>query len=75
MFLYPESLAQTMSAGVKATVSTQQAYRTKRAALKLLESSIRDYENKLKREDPNTIIDIKYDFNNPSRLLIFKRMY
>ncbi|KAK9901831.1 hypothetical protein M0R45_001926 [Rubus argutus] len=66
-----KSLAQTMSAGVKAKVSTQQAYRTKRAALKLLESSIkeqyariRDYENELKRVDPNTTVDIKCDFNN-----------
>ncbi|KAK9929542.1 hypothetical protein M0R45_026637 [Rubus argutus] len=77
-----DSLAQTMSASVKAKVSIQQAYRTKRAALKLLESSIReqyarirDYGHELKRVDPNTTIDIKCDFDNPDQLPVFKRMY
>lgn len=80
--VFPDSLAQTMSASVKAKVSIQQAYRTKRAALKLLESSIReqyarirDYGHELKRVDPNTTIDIKCDFDNPGQLPIFKRMY
>ncbi|XP_024164251.1 uncharacterized protein LOC112171277 [Rosa chinensis] len=77
-----ESLAQTMSAGVKAKVFVQQAYRAKRAALKLLERSImeqyarvRDYGSELKRVNPETTVDIKCDFNDASGLPVFKRMY
>ncbi|XP_040363008.1 uncharacterized protein LOC121049509 [Rosa chinensis] len=77
-----ESLAQTMSAAVRAKVSFQQAYRTKRAALELLERSIKeqfaramDYAEELKRVDLDTTVDIKCDFNNPQQAPIFKRMY
>ncbi|XP_061991204.1 uncharacterized protein LOC133709465 isoform X2 [Rosa rugosa] len=77
-----ESLAQTMAASVRAKVSFQQAYRTKKAALKLIERSIKeqyarvqDYAQELKRVDPNTTVDIKCDFNNPDQQPVFKRMY
>ncbi|XP_024171385.1 uncharacterized protein LOC112177321 [Rosa chinensis] len=76
-----ESLAQAMSAGVKARVSNQQAYRAKKAALSLLEADIkeqyariRDYGDELRRADPNTTIDIKCDFNE-GQLPVFKRIY
>lgn len=71
-----------MAATVKARVSTQQAYRAKKAALQLLEASIkeqyariRDYAAELKRVDPNTTIDIKCDFLDEEQLPVFKRMY
>ncbi|XP_062020784.1 uncharacterized protein LOC133737192 [Rosa rugosa] len=77
-----ESLAQAMAATVKARVSTQQAYRAKKAALQLLEASIkeqyariRDYAAELKRVDPNTTIDIKCDFLDEEQLPVFNRMY
>ncbi|XP_062028876.1 uncharacterized protein LOC133744862 [Rosa rugosa] len=77
-----ESLAQPMAAGVRARVSFQQAYRTKKAALSLLEKNmkeqyarVQDYAQELKRVDSNTTVDIKYDFNNPGQLPVFKRMY
>lgn len=70
-----------MSAGVKARVSNQQAYRAKKAALARLEADIkeqyariRDYGDELRRADPNTTIDIKCDFNE-GQLPVFKRMY
>ncbi|XP_040374570.1 uncharacterized protein LOC121052773 [Rosa chinensis] len=68
-----ECLQQTMAAGVRARVSFQQAYRTKKAALSLLEKSIKeqyarvqDYAKELKRVDPETSVDIKGD----SRLVV-----
>ncbi|XP_024184621.1 uncharacterized protein LOC112189508 isoform X2 [Rosa chinensis] len=77
-----DSLAQTMSAKVQARVSIQQAYRTKKAALSILERShaeqysrVKDYTTELKRVDPNTTVDIKCDFNNPGHQPVFKRMY
>lgn len=80
--MYTESLAQTMSAEVKAKVTRQMAYRAKRAALLVLEGSIReqyarlrDYGRELQRVDPSTTIDIKCDFTNVSKLPVFKRMY
>ncbi|XP_062021198.1 uncharacterized protein LOC133737709 [Rosa rugosa] len=76
-----EVIAQAMSAGVKARVSNQQAYRTKKAALARLEADIKeqyarikDYGDELRRADPNTTIDIKCDFSE-GQLPIFKRMY
>ncbi|KAM5554008.1 hypothetical protein ABKV19_025974, partial [Rosa sericea] len=76
------SLAQSMAAGVRAKLSFQQAYRTKKAALKLIERSmkeqyarVQDYAQELKRVDPNTTVDIKCDFNNPDQQPVFKRMY
>ncbi|XP_024164046.1 uncharacterized protein LOC112171035 [Rosa chinensis] len=70
-----EALAQAMSARVKVRVSNQQAYRTKKATLALLEADIkeqyariRDYGDELRRADLNTTIDIKCDFNeDPDR--------
>ncbi|XP_040374739.1 uncharacterized protein LOC121052874 [Rosa chinensis] len=77
-----ESLAQTMSAKVQARVSVQQAYRTKKAALSILERShaeqysrVKDYAAELKRVDPSTTVDIQCDYNNPGQKPIFKRMY
>ncbi|PRQ57820.1 putative transposase, mutator type, MULE transposase domain-containing protein [Rosa chinensis] len=74
--------SQTMSAKVQARVSIQQAYRTKKAALSILERShaeqysrVKDYTTELKRVDPNTTVDIKCDFNNPGHQPVFKRMY
>lgn len=71
-----------MQREVKAKVSYQQAYRTKKAALELLEASIkeqyarlRDYGAELVRADPNTTVDIKCDFPHGDRLPVFKRMY
>ncbi|KAM5559569.1 hypothetical protein ABKV19_020969, partial [Rosa sericea] len=76
------SLAQTMSAKVQARVSVQQAYRTKKAALSILERShaeqysrVKDYAAELKRVDPSTTVDIQCDYNNPGQKPIFKRMY
>ncbi|KAM5585145.1 hypothetical protein ABKV19_004510 [Rosa sericea] len=76
-----ESLAQTMSAKVQARVSVQQAYRTKKAALSILERShaeqysrVKDYAAEL-RVDPSTTVDIQCDYNNPGQKPIFKRMY
>ncbi|XP_024157216.1 uncharacterized protein LOC112165052 [Rosa chinensis] len=58
-----DSLAKTMSANIKARVSTQMAYKTKRAALLEVEGSIRyqfarlkDYGSELKRVDLETTI-------------------
>ncbi|XP_061993462.1 uncharacterized protein LOC133711345 [Rosa rugosa] len=77
-----DSLAQSMSASLKARVSVQQAYREKKGPLQLLEASIRekfariwDYGEELKRVDPNTTIDLKCDFDNPEQLPVFKRLY
>ncbi|KAL6146398.1 hypothetical protein ACLB2K_057077 [Fragaria x ananassa] len=71
-----------MQREVKAKVSYQQAYRTKKAALELLEASIREqyarlrnYGAELVRADPNTTVDIKCDFPHGDRLPVFKRMY
>lgn len=77
-----ESLAQTMSADIKAMVSKQMAYRAKREALRVIEGGIReqfarvrDYGMELMRVDPSTTVDIKCDYNNPKQLPVFKRMY
>ncbi|KAL6137733.1 hypothetical protein ACLB2K_063022 [Fragaria x ananassa] len=74
-----ENFRGYMAAEVRASVSFQQAYRTKRA-LEMLEKSmneqyarVQDYAKELKRVDPNTTVDIKCDFNNPQQLPIFKR--
>ncbi|XP_061993413.1 uncharacterized protein LOC133711279 [Rosa rugosa] len=78
----PDSLAKTMFANIKARVSTQMAYKAKRAALLEVEGSIRyqfarlkDYGSELKRVDPETTIDIKCDFSNTSKEPLFKRKY
>lgn len=80
--MHTESLAQTILAEVKAKVTRQMAYRAKRAALLVLEGSIReqyarlrDYGREFQRVDPSTTIDIKCDFTNVNKLPVFKRMY
>ncbi|XP_004309344.1 PREDICTED: uncharacterized protein LOC101295476, partial [Fragaria vesca subsp. vesca] len=71
-----------MSSEVQAKVSEQKAYRTKKAALGLVEKShkeqysrVIDYAAKLKRVDPDTTVDIKCSFSNPGQCPVFKRMY
>ncbi|XP_024159846.1 uncharacterized protein LOC112167108 [Rosa chinensis] len=78
----PDSLARTMSTSIRAKVSSQMAYKVKRAALLEVDGSIkyqfsrlRDYGNELKRVDPDTTVDIKCDFNTTSKNPVFKRMY
>ncbi|KAL6223292.1 hypothetical protein ACLB2K_006679 [Fragaria x ananassa] len=63
-------------------VSCQQVYRTKVDALNQLElcmkekyAKVQDYAQELRRVDPNTTVDIKCDFNNLEKQLVFKRMY
>lgn len=81
-FLATEALMKSMSAGVKARVSFQQAYRTKKAAVQQLEKSLKEqyarvqeYATELRRVDPDTTVEIKCDFNNPDKAPVFKRMY
>ncbi|XP_061993572.1 uncharacterized protein LOC133711469 [Rosa rugosa] len=76
------ALAQTMAAGVRARVSFQQAYRTKKAGLKRVERSMKeqyarlqDYAKELKKVDPDTTVEIVCDFNNTEKLPIFQRMF
>ncbi|KAM5570015.1 hypothetical protein ABKV19_017171 [Rosa sericea] len=78
----PDSLAKAMSASIRARVSSQMAYKVKRAALlevdgfiKFQFARLRDYGNELKRADPDTTVDIKCDFSSTSKNPVFKRMY
>ncbi|XP_024155883.1 uncharacterized protein LOC112163847 [Rosa chinensis] len=71
-----------MSASIRARVSSQMAYKVKRAALLEVDCSIkyqfsmlRDYGNELIRADPDTTVDIKCDFSITSKNPVFKRMY
>ncbi|XP_050383286.1 uncharacterized protein LOC126800043 [Argentina anserina] len=77
-----EAFETLMSSELRTPVSRQQAYRTKRAALDMIERSmqeqyarVQDYAMELKRVDPHTTVDIKCDFNNTQQFPVFKRMY